>query len=108
MDGLPKIRRIENEILYQHNPNVKTREEFMVETLKEFRKQTEIIMERDLKKIIKSYHNIPKTEYLVLKELVKINPMKDVLRTVWITGFHEGTKQARIEFEKTKEKRRKQ
>jgi hypothetical protein len=58
-------------------------------TFKEWKEETEIIMERDLKKIIKSYHNIPRTEYLVLKELVKINPVKDVLETVWVTGFHE-------------------
>lgn len=73
-----------------------------VETFKEFRERTETIMERDIKKIIKAYRNIPKTQYVVLKELVKINPIKDVLLTVWITGFHEGTKQARIKAEKGK------
>jgi len=77
-----------------------------VETFKEFRERTEIIMERDLKRTIKSYHKIPKEEYIVLRELVKINPMKDVLHTFWVTGFHEGTKQARIEFEKQKKKQK--
>ena len=80
----------------------------MVETFKEFRKQTEIVMERDLKKIIKSFRKIPKVQYMVLRELMNIGLMKEALQTTWITGFHEGTKQSRIEFEKGKEKRSKQ
>ena len=30
--------------------------------------------------------------------------MKEVLQTVWITGFHKGTKQARIEYDKERKK----
>jgi len=76
-----------------------------VETFKEFKEKVEIIMERDLKKIIKSYRDIPKTEYIVLRELVKTNPIKDVLLTVWMSAFHEGTKRARIKLEKMMEEK---
>lgn len=72
----------------------------------EFKEKTEITMKKDLKKIIKSYHKMPKTEYAVLKGLVETTLMKDVLQTVWITGFHEGTKQAIIEFKKGKKNKK--
>ncbi len=74
------------------------------EKFKEFKKEAEIMMEKDLKKIMKIYRKLPKTEYLVLKELAEISPVKDVLRTVWITAFHAGIKLARIAYEKGKEK----
>jgi len=76
-----------------------------VKGFEEFKEKALIAMEKDIKKIIKLYNNLPKTEYAVLKELVKINPVKDVLHTVWISAFCTGIKEARIEFDKQKEKK---
>ena len=71
----------------------------------EFKKEAEVMMEKDLKKIIKISNNLPKVQYTVLKELVKISPMKEILRTVWTTAFHAGIRLSKKVYEKGKEKK---
>lgn len=68
------------------------------EGFEEFKKEAGIMMEKDIKKVIKSFRNIPKNEHIVLKELAKTSLMKEVLQTIWVTAFHKGTKQAVIEY----------
>ena len=60
-------------------------------THEEFKKNTEIIMEKDLKKLLRSRSGHTKTEHLALKELVAAETlMGEFVRLIWVSAFYHG------------------
>lgn len=70
------------------------------EAFKKFKEENDIIMERDLKMIIRLCHKGP--EYALLKKLMNTSLMKDFIHAIWVSGFLRGIKRAMEEFDKQK------